>query len=509
MQGRGGTCEWGWIAVLGVALALVAGCAGGDADGADDEPDPVDGLSGIEGIDQLCRDAAATIAPLEFPLTTSGMRDVGRDVLYPTLNAGTASPMDRVDVPTELRSDVGDLSDAILDMVRNMDRFLDEMQRKDTVAAIVHLDEGPAVRAEIDRLATAVGSRACTGAALSGGWYEAARSLYDAETFTIDATGDYRIDAQAACDLHAAAFLTQRTVGPLLAGDAGSRDDFELVEVELGRLVTQLDAIAPTASDPSLAGSAVESLGAARANMDSAITNFARNGGYDATLILDALTFLELGATDLALLGVDCGPFSEVGYFFTPGPPEGTISVTTDAEGDVAPATAPAPTTTEAPRVGAEEVPVPIGETAAFTASFGDLEGSRWTVEVTGPAVDVTEAISEEFAVVPELADPGLGRIFVAVPLRFRLEEGNAPAGIGFSLGLELVGAEQGRRTGQGVDSICPGEAVGLLDIGAPIEPGGELTGQLCLVLAESVFREGVVVRIERTTDGPLFLATG
>lgn len=307
----------GHVVVLGVVL-VIGGACGAGADGSDADLGRAAGLTGTAAVDELCRAAGSTMSDLDLETDLVLLREASQRVVFPELNDETASVMRRVDLSTDELGPVSALSQALLDVVGNMDDVLDALELGDIEVAGSHLLTTRRLFDEIDRQADVLGVE-CDSDVLAGRWYEVAQALFDAEATPVPITGDFAVDALAVCDRRADAFVDPFVLDAIVLGGSTSVGALQRIELELGRLVEELGRIEASAGDER-ARAAIDHLTTAQELVEVALTGYAVDRRYDASTLSDAIRASELAATELAGLGVECGPYAALGYLFTPGP---------------------------------------------------------------------------------------------------------------------------------------------------------------------------------------------
>jgi len=146
---------------------------------------------------------------------------------------------------------------------------------------------------------------------------------------------------------------------------------------------------------------------------------------------------------------------------------------------------------------------VPLESTVSFEASLGDLKGSMWALVVHAPAVDFTAAVLEE----NQLNDPPeAGKIFLAAPITATLLSAPIePVATGFLLGLEFVGSASGQIFEQSFQNRC-GVTPAAFDTSQEISTGQSISGVLCLSVSAEDAQDGVLLVVDRTEIGRVYL---
>ena len=176
-----------------------------------------------------------------------------------------------------------------------------------------------------------------------------------------------------------------------------------------------------------------------------------------------------------------------------PAPPDtGDVDETDDTVDDAA--------------AGTRDDPYWIGEPVTITIdSFGDGDGSVWTIVVDGPGTDVTREVREEN---PFNEPPPEDSIFYGVPVSLTLQGADKePLSTLFNLELEFFGPATASIIDQGFDEGC-GLAPGAIDPLKEVFVGGTLSGIVCLAVTEADIDAGVLLTTDSGDGDRIFFAT-
>jgi hypothetical protein len=158
--------------------------------------------------------------------------------------------------------------------------------------------------------------------------------------------------------------------------------------------------------------------------------------------------------------------------------------------------------------VGSRDEPYPIGLPVTIEIdSFGDGDGSIWTMTVLGPGTDLTQAVALE----NQFNDPPPdGSIFYGVPVSLTLESANKePLSTLFNLELELFGPVTLSIVDNGFEEGC-GVAPGAIDPFKEVFIGGTVAGTVCLAVpADDVAAEVLLTTDSIDGDRIYFATTG
>ena len=160
----------------------------------------------------------------------------------------------------------------------------------------------------------------------------------------------------------------------------------------------------------------------------------------------------------------------------------------------------------DAPAAGTRDDPYWIGEPVTITLdSFGDGDGSVWTIVVDGPGTDMTSEVREEN---PFNEPPPDGSIFYGVPVSLTLQGANKePLSTLFNLELEFFGPTTASIIDQGFDEGC-GVAPGAIDPLKEVFVGGTVSGIVCLAVTEADIEAGVLLTTDSGEADRIFFAT-
>jgi hypothetical protein len=164
------------------------------------------------------------------------------------------------------------------------------------------------------------------------------------------------------------------------------------------------------------------------------------------------------------------------------------------------------PVDEQAGPVGSRDQPVPIGQPTTITMdTFGDADGSVWTLTVTGTGSDYTQAVAAEnqFNEPPEA-----GKTFYAVPVSLTLESADKePLSVFINLQFEFFGPSTLSIVSDGFSEGC-GVTPGELDPFKEVFVGGTISGVVCYAVANEDAAAGVLLTVDSIEGDRLFVAT-
>jgi hypothetical protein len=169
------------------------------------------------------------------------------------------------------------------------------------------------------------------------------------------------------------------------------------------------------------------------------------------------------------------------------------------------------PTVTPEPSTGTRVNPVPLGDSAAMTVdSFGDADGSVWTVVVDEPWIDYTDAVAAE----NQFNDPPPeGSIYFAVPISATLQTASKePLSTLFNIEFEFFGPSTLSIIGSNLDNlgevwcgVTPDEFPSAQEVFV----GGTVSGVICFAVPdEDVATGGVLLTTDSGEGDRIFMAT-
>lgn len=162
--------------------------------------------------------------------------------------------------------------------------------------------------------------------------------------------------------------------------------------------------------------------------------------------------------------------------------------------------------TPDADAVGTRANPVRLGDTATFTLdALGDADGSVWTLTVTGPATDGTQAVADgnQFNSPPED-----GNVFVFVPISLTLDSANKePLGLLFNMELELFSPTNATIADSTLGCGFAAGVDNLVDTSTEVFIGGSIVGNLCVEVPATDLGAGMLVTTDSVEGDRLFLA--
>ena len=149
---------------------------------------------------------------------------------------------------------------------------------------------------------------------------------------------------------------------------------------------------------------------------------------------------------------------------------------------------------------------MPIGEPVTITLdSFGDGDGSAWTIVVDRPGTDLTSAVAAEN---PFNEPPPDGSVFFGVPVTLTLEAADKePLSTALELELEFFGPATLAIIDRGFDEGC-GVTPGAIDPFTEIFVGGSISGVVCLAVTRADLEAGVLLTTDSGEGDRIFFAT-
>ncbi len=175
-------------------------------------------------------------------------------------------------------------------------------------------------------------------------------------------------------------------------------------------------------------------------------------------------------------------------------------------EADQPDTTVSPPTTAPSPESGSRANPFPIGRPVSITIdSFGDGDGSIWTLVVDGPGTDLTRAVAAE----NQFNDPPPdGSIFYGVPVTVTLDAAEKePLSTLFNLEFEFFGPATLSIIDQGFDEGC-GVTPDQFDPFTEVFIGGSLSGIICLTVTNDDLTGGVLLTTDSIEGDRIYFAT-
>ncbi len=172
---------------------------------------------------------------------------------------------------------------------------------------------------------------------------------------------------------------------------------------------------------------------------------------------------------------------------------------------DLPPDPPPAPAPGSGP-AGSRSNPIPIGEPTAITFdTFGDADGSGWTLLVTGPGGDITD---EVVAHNPFNDPPPDGHVFYGVPVSLTLESADKePLSLLANTQLEFYAPVSLEIVGAALIEGC-GVVPEAFDLFEEVFVGGTIAGTVCFTVPADDVAAGVLLTLDEIEQGRLFLAT-
>lgn len=160
----------------------------------------------------------------------------------------------------------------------------------------------------------------------------------------------------------------------------------------------------------------------------------------------------------------------------------------------------------ELPPVGSREQPFALGSAAQFTLdTFGDADGSVWTVTVDGPGSDITQAVLDENMF---NEPPAEGRLFYGVPVTLTLQSaGKEPLSPLFNISLEFFGPSTLEIMSSGMTEGC-GVTPNEMDSMKEVFVGGSISGTVCYSVTPPDVEAGILLTLDEIEGDRIFLAT-
>ncbi len=157
--------------------------------------------------------------------------------------------------------------------------------------------------------------------------------------------------------------------------------------------------------------------------------------------------------------------------------------------------------------MGSRDNPYAIGQALTVTLdTFGDADGSVWTLIVDGPGSDITRAVEDE----NQFNDPPpADSIFYGVPVTLTLESADkeplSPLG---NLRLEFFGPSTLGIIGGLSSPFGCGVAPGELDRFKEVFAGGAISGVVCFPVTNADAAAGVLLTLDSNEGDRIFIAT-
>lgn len=177
-----------------------------------------------------------------------------------------------------------------------------------------------------------------------------------------------------------------------------------------------------------------------------------------------------------------------------------------DDEPDDEPAEEPVEEPDDSPMVGTREMPYAIGEPAVITfETFGDADGSVWTLTVDGPGRDITDAVLAGNSFNDAPRD---GHVFYGVPVSMTLHEARKqPLSTLFNIDHEFF-LPNGLRIVSDVLADGCGVVAGEYSPFKEVFVGGTISGVVCYAVPADEVADGILLTVDELTRDRVFLAT-